>query len=112
MLILERETDVIKWLRPAPTEFNISYNDGKQYEPDFVVETDDMIYLVEVKGEDKENDADVLAKKERAINYCSLVTGWAKQNGQKEWKHVFIPSQEIQMNVSFTGNLAQRFTVE
>jgi len=110
--ILERETDVIKWLRPAPTEFNISYNDGKQYEPDFVVETNDIIYLVEVKGEDRENDADVLAKKERAINYCSLVTGWAKKNGQKEWRHVFIPSQEIQMNVSFTDNLVRRFTVQ
>ena len=35
--ILERETDVINWLRPAPTEFNLTYNDGKQYEPNFVV---------------------------------------------------------------------------
>ena len=60
---LERETDVINWLRPAPTEFNLTYNDGKQYEPNFVVKTDDLIYLVEVKGEDKENDTDVLAKK-------------------------------------------------
>ena len=110
--ILERETGVIKWLRPAPTEFNISYGDGKQYEPDFVVETDDMIYLVEVKGEDKENDADVLAKKERAANYCNIVTDWAKKNGLKEWRHVFIPSQEIQMDVSFAENLAHRFTVQ
>lgn len=110
--ILERETGVIKWLRPAPTEFNISYGDGKQYEPDFVVETDDMIYLVEVKGEDKENDADVLAKKERAANYCNIVTDWAKKNGLKEWRHVFIPSQEIQMDVSFAENLAHRFIVQ
>lgn len=110
--ILEREPSVIRWLKPAPTEFELTYNEGRLYEPDFVVETNDEIYLVEVKGEDKLEDADVLAKKERAVSYCKLVSEWAKQNGEKEWKHLFIPSQEIQMNTSFTDNLARRFNVK
>ena len=53
---LERPDDfVINWLRPAPKEFNITYNRGCRYEPDFVVETEKIIYLVEVKREDQEN---------------------------------------------------------
>lgn len=54
--VLERDSFVKNWLRPAKKEFNISYNHGRQYEPDFVVETDTRVYLVEVKGEDKLND--------------------------------------------------------
>ena len=49
--VLERDAGVKKiqnWLRPAPLEFNITYNRGRQYEPDFVVEIEEQIFLVEV----------------------------------------------------------------
>ena len=65
--VLETDDDVQNWLRPHPKEFNITYNHGRNYEPDFVVETESTIYLVEVKGEDKLNDPDVIAKKKRGI---------------------------------------------
>lgn len=102
---------VINWLRPAPEEFNITYNRGHRYEPDFVVETEDIIYLVEVKGEDKEKDPDVIAKKNRAIRYCKVVTEWGKANGYKEWKHVFIPSMQISESSSFR-QLVKQFVVD
>lgn len=70
--------DVINWLRPNPQQFKIFYNRNRRYEPDFVVETKNIIYLVEVKGEDRLNDPDVLAK-ERAIQYCKASTEWGKQ---------------------------------
>lgn len=111
--ICEREarTGLVKnWLRPAPKEFNIKYNGGKHYEPDFVVETDDVIYLVEVKGEDKLDDPDVISKKKRAIQYCEAVSRWAKANGYKEWSHLFIPSKQIQKASTFKY-LAQQFIV-
>ena len=38
--VLENDGDVQNWLRPAPREFNITYNRGSHYEPDFVVETE------------------------------------------------------------------------
>lgn len=65
--VLESDADVQNWLCPAPQKFNITYNHGHSYEPDLVVETDTMIYLVEVKGEDKLNAPDVIAKKNRAV---------------------------------------------
>ncbi len=106
--VLEGDPDVINWLRPHPHEFNITYNHGHNYEPDFVVETDGIIYLVEVKGEDKLNDPDVIAKKERGVQYCAVASRWGKANGYKEWRYLFIPAGQIKSNSSFVL-LAQRF---
>lgn len=107
--VLENDMeDVLNWLRPAPQEFNLTYNHGKNYEPDFVVETEETIYLVEVKGEDKLNDADVIAKKNRGIQYCEVASRWGKANGYKEWRYLFIPSKQVMPNSSFL-QLAKRF---
>lgn len=106
--ILEQDNDVKNWLRPASSQFNITYNHGHRYEPDFVVEAEDMIYLVEVKGEDRIEREDVVAKKERAIRYCKAVSEWGRANGYKQWQYVFIPSGEVHSNSSF-GQLARRF---
>ena len=78
------------------------------YEPDFVVETEGVIYLVEVKGEDKLNDSDVIAKKKRGIQYCEVATRWGKANGYKEWRYLFIPSKQVMPNSSFM-QLARQF---
>ncbi|MEY8335666.1 hypothetical protein AALB53_21670 [Lachnospiraceae bacterium 47-T17] len=106
--ILEQDNDVKNWLRPASSRFNITYNHGHRYEPDFVVEAEDMIYLVEVKSEDRIEREDVVAKKERAIRYCKAVSEWGRANGYKQWQYVFIPSGEVHSNSSF-GQLARRF---
>lgn len=106
--VLETDTDVQNWLRPAPQEFNITYNHGHNYEPDFVVETDDTVYLVEVKGEDKLSDPDVIAKKKRGIQYCEVASRWGKANGYKQWRYLFIPSKQIMPNSSFM-QLAKMF---
>lgn len=99
--LLEYDSDVIRWLRPHKEEFNLFYNRNRRYEPDFVVETKEIIYLVEIKGEDRLNDADVIAKKERAIQYCKVSSEWARDNNYKEWHYLFIPSQAIKSSVSF-----------
>ena len=99
--VLETDADVQNWLRPHPKEFNITYNHGRNYEPDFVVETESTIYLVEVKGEDKLNDPDVIAKKKRGIQYCEVASRWGKANGYKEWRYLFIPSKQVMPNSSF-----------
>lgn len=106
--VLEVDGDVQNWLRPAPKEFNITYNRGHSYEPDFVVETENVIYLVEVKGEDKLNDPDVIAKKKRGIQYCEVASRWCKANGYKPWQYLFIPSKQIMSNSSFI-QLAKQF---
>ena len=110
-LACENSPEVIQWLRPGPDQFNITYNRGHRYEPDFVVETVDQYYLVEVKARNKMNDPDVLAKKERAIKYCRVATEYNVAHGHKGFKYLFIPHDEIRGNSSF-NNLKNRFTQE
>lgn len=106
--VLETDNDVKNWLRPAPQEFDITYNNGRHYEPDFVVETIDTIFLVEVKGEDRLTEPDVIAKKNRGIKYCEISTNWGLANGYKKWQYLFIPSKQVQPSSSFE-QLAVRF---
>jgi len=106
--VLDRDDDVLKWLRPAPNEFNITYNRGKRYEPDFVVETADCCYLIEVKAEKDMDEPDVIAKKKRGIQYCEVATRWCRANGYKPWKYLFIPAKQVMANSSF-ARLAEQF---
>lgn len=97
----DNDSTVLKWLRPAPEQFKLRYNHGKRYEPDFVVETAEFCYLVEIKGTHNLDDRDVLAKKERAVQYCKVASEWCKANGYKEWKHLFIPHDKVSKISSF-----------
>lgn len=108
--VLEQDEMVLKWLRPHPNEFNIFYNHGHRYEPDFVVETLWKNYLVEVKGEDKLMDPEVAAKKERGVQYCAAASRWAKANGYKEWQYLFIPAGKIYGNSTFRA-LAEQYSI-
>lgn len=101
--ICERDGTVENWLRPDPKEFNITYNHGKRYEPDFVIETKDIIYLTEVKDARKLNDVDVLAKQARGVHYCTLASEYGKANGYKEWRYMIIPHDKILASSSFSN---------
>lgn len=106
--ILETDDLVTNWLRPQAQDLQLVYNKDRKYIPDFIVETAQVIYLVEIKGDDRLTAADVLAKKERAISYCEMVTRTGKRLGGKVWRYLFIPASEIKANSSF-ANLAERF---
>lgn len=65
--VLESDNNVLKWLRPAPNQFNIYWSNGaKRYEPDFIVETADCIYMVETKAKKELTAEEVQAKKKAA----------------------------------------------
>ena len=71
-MILER--DAIKWFKPAKGQFQIFYKLGTEqpeYIPDFVVETDDFILMAETKAKDEMKSAEVLAKADAAVQWCS-----------------------------------------
>ena len=110
-VVCEVSPEVIRWLRPAKEQFNITYNRGKRYEPDFVVEDDAFYYLVEIKRRDAMNDPDVLAKKDRAIKYCKVASEYNLAHGHKAFRYLFIPHDEINTSSSFK-NLKDRFIEE
>lgn len=110
-IILESdsETSVIKWLRPAPKQFNIYWDhNSRQYEPDFVVETHEAIYLVETKKEADMTSSEVQQKAQAALEYCKNASAYTTQNGGKPWRYVLIPHNAVLFNMSF-GHLTQRY---
>jgi type III restriction enzyme len=99
--ILEHDIQVLKWLRPAENQFNIYWNHSNKYEPDFVVETKNYIYIVEIKAKDDIQNLDVQQKAKAAIEYCKYATDYNLINGLKEWLYLLIPHDAISINNSF-----------
>ncbi|RYD76035.1 MAG: hypothetical protein EOP84_17445 [Verrucomicrobiaceae bacterium] len=70
-VILEREA--LKWFKPAKGQFQIYYKQGAdhpEYQPDFVAEADEAIYMLEPKAKGEMDDPIVQAKKEVAVKWC------------------------------------------
>jgi type III restriction enzyme len=108
-IILDR--DAQKWFRPASGQFQIHYKYGtvqREYQPDFVAETTDSVYMLEPKARNEMEDFEVLAKKEAAVLWCSRATAHALNNGGKPWRYVLIPHDAIAENMTLTG-LVSRF---
>ena len=100
--VLEDDPEVLKWLRPASNQFNIYWSNGsKRYEPDFVVETADAIYMVETKAKKNMQDADVLGKKKAAEEYCKNASEFTKTVGGKPWKYVLLAHDTVDRAASF-----------
>lgn len=108
-VILER--DAIRWFKPAKGQFQIYYKSGAdhlEYQPDFVAETADTIYMLEPKMRKELDDPIVLAKKEVAIKWCVNASNHASTYGGKPWLYLLIPHDEIAENITLRG-LADRF---
>jgi len=102
-IVLENDNAVLRWLRPAPKQFNIYWGHGgiNRYEPDFVVETADAIYMCEPKASRNVEDADVKEKAVAAQEYCRAASEFNAENGGKPWIYALIPHDEIRPQSSF-----------
>lgn len=107
--VLELDKAVLRWLRPATNQFNIYWSNGsKKYEPDFVVETDDCIYLVETKAAKDISDDDVVAKQRAAEEYCRHASDYTSANGGKPWKYAIVAHDNVDRTHSLEYVLAKR----
>ena len=103
-VILEREAS--KWFKPAKGQFQIFYRQGAdhlKYQPDFVAETTDAVYMLEPKMRKELDDPVVLAKKEVAIKWCANASKHAESHGGKPWQYVLIPHDAIMENMTIKG---------
>lgn len=111
--ILEGDKDVVKWLRPAPKQFKIYWDrDARTYEPDFVVEVADTIYLTEIKADNQLEQPDVQEKARAALQYCKYASAHNKKNGGKIWKYLLVPHSEVLPNMSLAYLAAKREYLE
>ncbi len=83
------------------------WNRDAAYQPDFVAEAADAIYLLEAKARSQLQDPVVLAKKEAAIKWCELASRYNGQNGGKPWKYAIIPHDAVADNMTLEGLIAQ-----
>ncbi len=109
---LDRETK--KWFKPAKGQFQIFYKSGAdhpEYQPDFVAETDDAIYMLEPKAKNQMEDVDVRAKRDAAVKWCRHASAHAATYNGKPWKYALIPHDVIAANMTLNG-LVNRFVAK
>ena len=112
MLSVILEKDAIKWFRPARGQFRLYYRykrSESEYQPDFVAETEDAIYMLEPKMSTQLDDPEVIAKKEAAVKWCAYASEYNAQHGGKPWRYILIPHDAIAENMTLK-NLVARFT--
>lgn len=100
-VILERAA--LKWFKPAKGQFQIYYRQGadhREYQPDFVAETADTIYMLEPKARNEMEDPAVLAKRDVAVIWCRNATDYALKHSGKPWMYALIPHDLITDNRS------------
>ena len=108
-VILER--DAQKWFRPAKGQFQIFYKNGgeiAEYQPDFVAEAKDTVYMIEPKMKSQMESPEVLAKKDAAVLWCSQASEHATAHGAKPWKYALVPHDAIAENMTLEG-LAKQY---
>lgn len=102
-VILDRESE--KWFKPARGQFQIFYKLGAEhpeYQPDFVAETAEAIYMLEPKARNKMEDPEVHAKKDAAEKWCVNASDYTAQHGGKPWVYRLIPHDMVAENMSIT----------
>ncbi len=100
-VILDRESE--KWFRPAKGQFQIFYlmgHEHSEYQPDFVAETHDAVFMLEPKAKNEMNAEDVLAKRDAAVIWCKQATEYALKHGGKPWTYALIPHDAIIENMT------------
>lgn len=108
--LLDKDPSVQDWLRPAPNQFEGLYwrdeagNSQHRYEPDFVVELEKEIVMLEVKPSSEIEAFDVQSKKKTAEKYCELATKNVGKFGiAKPWRYVIIPTNNITVTSTTSG---------
>lgn len=99
--IMEQDTTVLKWVKTPPKSLFLYYQKDVRYEPDFIVETSDGLFMCEVKSSAEINDKIVLQKQEAAVHWCEAATQHAKEHGAKSWSYVLIPHNEVSLTSTF-----------
>lgn len=112
-IVCESCSEVLKWMRPAAKQFSLYWGQGRehQYQPDFVVETNDTIYLVETKRHDEVDSQAVQMKANTAKTYCKAATDFNRMSRKKPWKYLLIPDDKI-LSTSAFSTLVARFVQE
>ncbi|MGH4051267.1 MAG: DEAD/DEAH box helicase [Clostridium sp.] len=110
-MILERNNEPQRWLCPSRNQFNIYYDkhSDSRYQPDFIVETKNCIYMVETKDVRNLNDPVVVKKAKAATEYCRAATEFNKKHGGKQWRYALISHENVRLSNGFDFIMKNRY---
>jgi type III restriction enzyme len=112
-VVLENDTDALKWFKPGRGAFRIHYeHDAEAYEPDFVVETTAAKYLCEPKRAGEMRDEVVQKKARAAAEWCEHATKHEQEHGGKPWSYLLIPHDVITESKTMGGLAAAHRFIE
>jgi type III restriction enzyme len=103
-IILEDDASVLRWLKPPKDVLRIYYHQDEVYQPDFVVETTEALYLCEPKRASELTDEVVQLKAKAATLWCQH----ASKVSDKPWHYILIPHDAIEHNATFS-TLSRRY---
>lgn len=92
-VVLEDDEDVVRFIKPPLNQLGLFYRAGKQYNPDFLVETKNCKYMVEVKAANQVNNEDVQEKARAGVKWCECASK-VDADG-KEWKYQLVSGEDI-----------------
>ena len=93
-------------MKPAENQFQIEYESGHRYNPDFVVETDSKFLIIEVKAKNEMSDPVVTYKTDATKKWISYANQVTKDAGKKEWLYILVPHDEIKPSSTLAGIMA------
>jgi len=98
--VMERDNVVLKWVRPPEGNIPIRYR-GQHYNPDFIVETADRKYMIEIKAHNELSpklDPEVRDKAVAALSWCETASKMARA---KPWEYKLIPDNAVESTRDF-----------
>lgn len=102
-VVCENDPNVVKWFKPSPGQLKIYYGHSNVYNPDFVVETNNLKLICEIKSKDEMTDKVVQQKAKAVLNWCEHASKHELENGGKEWVYLLIPHNDVNENMTVEG---------
>lgn len=107
MIDSDRFPGVLKWLKPAPGQFDIEYHGGRRYEPDFVVECETAKLIVEVKAQNELTDPEVLEKARAARTWIEHANSFTSGGDGKTWHYILLGEQDVTESLTLSALMAK-----
>ena len=109
MEFLDRDSDVQSFLKINESQHGFAKvfyirEDGllASYHPDFIVKTAEAITIVETKGDDKTNDANVRRKQMSILDWCKKINRLpSEMRMNREWRYILLKETDF---YTWSGN--------
>lgn len=99
----EARANIMRWMKPALNQFSIKYDTGSQYNPDFIIETNEEMIIAEVKARNEIDDSIVQMKADATAKWVFFVNQIAEEQTKKKWCYMIIPDDVINTSATLDG---------